>query len=168
MEKLTCNSLRKADAGKKIALDGWVHTIRDHGDTFFIDLRDREGITQLVAKRENVPEEVFDKLNAVTRESVIQVEGNVKERPPGTENEDLDTGEIEIEVNNIKILNMCQQLPYHWKDYDKASPEVRLKYRYIDLRAPNLYKNMRIRSQVTTETYKFLQEKGFIHVETPM
>lgn len=166
MKKMSCGALRASDAGKTVELMGWVHTIRDHKDTFFIDLRDWEGITQIVTHKSKLKQETIEKLNKITRESSVKIIGLVKKRPAGTENKDLPTGEIEIEIKDVDILNICQPLPYHFKDETTALP-IKLKYRYIDLRNPSTQKNLIMRSKITSDVRKYFEELGFIEVETP-
>ncbi|MFX1276161.1 MAG: aspartate--tRNA ligase [Promethearchaeota archaeon] len=168
MKDHSCGILRSSDEGKKVTIAGWVHAIRDHGNTFFIDLRDWKGLVQVVTKREELNEELNNRIQAINRESVIQVTGIVKKRPEGTENKKLPTGEIEVEIESLKILNSAEPLPYHFKDKKKASLPVRLKYRYIDLRHPKLQENIKTRAKITSETRIFLDSQGFIEVETPM
>ncbi|MHA1339506.1 MAG: aspartate--tRNA ligase [Promethearchaeota archaeon] len=168
MKKISCGQLRASDAGKIVELMGWVHTIRDHKDTFFIDLRDWEGITQIVTHKSKLKKEIIEILDKVTKESVLKIIGLVKKRPKGTENKKLKTGDIEIEIKDLEVLNYCQVLPYHFKDSDKTVVPFRLKYRYIDLRNPSLQKNLLIRGRVTTEIRKYFDENGFYEIETPM
>ena len=169
MKEYSCGELTASDIGKKVKLAGWVHTIRDHGNIIFVDLRDWKGITQVVVKKDDVGDEKYDELGRLPRESVIEIEGKVTERPKGTENEDLKTGEIEVSNCDFKILTKCAQtLPFHWADVTEPTKEsLRLKYRYIDLRSPRYQRNMRLRSKWLKETYDYLHEQGFLHIETP-
>ncbi len=169
MKEYSCGELTASDIGKKVKLAGWVHTIRDHGNIIFVDLRDWKGITQVVVKKDDVGDEKYDELGRLPRESVIEIEGKVTERPKGTENEDLKTGEIEVSNCDFKILTKCAQtLPFHWADVTEPTKEsLRLKYRYIDLRSPRYQRNMRLRSKWLKETYDYLDEQGFLHIETP-
>ncbi len=168
MKEYSCGSLRSSEVGKKVTVSGWVHAIRDHGNTYFIDLRDWEGIIQIVTKRAEINEELNKRIKAINRESVIEVRGIVRNRPEGTENKKLPTGEVEVEIESLRILNLSQPLPYHFKDHEKASIPVRLKYRYIDLRHPKLQYNIKTRARITSETRKFLDSQGFFEIETPM
>ena len=168
MKEYPCGLLRSSDEGKRLSVSGWVHAIRDHGNTYFIDLRDWEGLIQIVTKREEFNEELNERIRKINRESVIEVTGTVRRRPKGTENKKLPTGEVEVEIEELKILNSAQQLPYHFKDMRKASIPIRLKYRYIDLRHPKLQENIKKRARITSETRKFLDSQGFFEIETPM
>ncbi len=166
MKDIACGLIRSSDIGKKITIAGWVDAIRDHGNTFFIDLRDTTGKVQVVTKREEINEGLNQIIKAINKESVLQVIGNVRPRPEGTNNKKLATGEIEVEIDELTILNSAQPLPYHFKD--KAKQSVRLKYRYIDLRHPKLQDNIKKRAKVTSETRKYLDSQGFFEIETPM
>ncbi|MFX1237159.1 MAG: aspartate--tRNA ligase [Promethearchaeota archaeon] len=168
MKEISCGALRKSDVGKKITIAGWCHAIRDHKSTLFIDLRDWEGITQVVTKRDEINEQLNKKIKALNRESVIEVNGFVRNRPEGTENKNLPTGDIEVEIETLEILNTAQPLPYHFKDKKKASLPVRLKYRYIDLRHPKLQENLKTRARITSETRKYMDKNGFYEIETPL
>ncbi|MBN1803030.1 MAG: aspartate--tRNA ligase [Candidatus Lokiarchaeota archaeon] len=168
MKQISCGALRKSDVGKKVTVAGWCHAIREHKTTYFIDLRDWEGITQVVTKRDEINEELNEKIKALNRESVIEVGGFVRNRPEGTENKDLATGDIEVEIETLEILNTAEPLPYHFKDKDKAKHKVRLQYRYIDLRHPKLQENIKTRAKITSETRKYFDNLGFFEIETPL
>jgi len=168
MKDIGCGLIRSSDIGKKLKIAGWVDAIRDHGDTFFIDLRDTEGKVQVVTKRSEIDQELNQRIKLINRESVIQVIGTVRARPKGTENKKLASGEVEVEIEELNILNSAEPLPYHFKDKNKASQSVRLKYRYIDLRHEKLQKNIKTRARITSETRKYLDGLNFIEVETPM
>ncbi len=168
MKEYSCGSLRGSDEGKRLTVSGWVHAIRDHGNTYFIDLRDWEGLIQIVTKRDEINEDLNERIRAINRESVIEITGMVKKRPEGTENKKMPTGEVEVEIEELKILNSAQPLPYHFKDMHKASIPIRLKYRYLDLRHPKLQENIKTRARITSETRKFLDSQGFFEIETPM
>src|ERR1700736_5539786 len=138
-----CNSLRKIDIGKQVTLAGWVHVSRDHGGVIFIDLRDREGLTQVVFR----PEEnaaVAKQAHTLRSEDVIQVVGRVAARVPGTENSKLATGDIEVVPNELNILNRADDLPFQL-DTEIHNEDLRLTYRYFDLRRPRLSRNLRLR-----------------------
>jgi len=168
MKDIACGLLRSSDIGKKLKIAGWVDAIRDHGNTFFIDLRDTEGKVQVVTKRSEINEELNKRIKEINRESVIQVIGTIRARPEGTANKKLPTGEVEVEIEELNILNTARPLPYHFKDKNKATIPVRLKYRYIDLRHPKLQKNIKTRAKITSETRKYLDSLKFIEIETPM
>src|SRR5438552_17385168 len=135
-----CNSLRKADIGKQVTLAGWVHVSRDHGGVIFIDLRDREGLTQVVFRPEENAE-VAKRAHSLHSEDVIEVSGPVAPRLPGTENPKLATGEVEVIPNRLRILNRAEALPFQL-DTELHNDALRLSYRYYDLRRPTLARNM--------------------------
>jgi len=169
MKKRTdCGCLRVSDVSKEVILQGWAHSIRDHGSTIFIDIRDHYGITQLVAELSKFNEQEQKEIKSLSRESVIEIKGIVKKRPEGATNENLATGEIEVEVKTIRILNACETLPYNWQDYQTSEIFSRLRYRYIDLRNPRFQKNIETRSRIASEIRKYLEELGFLEIETPM
>src|SRR4051812_4086030 len=149
-----CNSLRKIDIGKTVTLAGWVNVTRDHGGVIFIDLRDREGLTQVVFR----PEEnaaLAKQSHALRGEDVIQVIGRVAPRLPGTENPKLPTGDIEVLPSEMSILNKAHDLPFPI-DAEIHNEDLRLTYRYYDLRRPHLAKNLRMRHVVTKTTRDYL------------
>jgi aspartyl-tRNA synthetase len=161
-----CNSLRKSDIGKDATLAGWVHVSRDHGGVIFIDLRDREGLTQVVFR----PEEnatLAKEAHGLRSEDVIQVSGKVAPRVPGTENPKLATGDIELIPNELKILNRADDLPFPI-DAEIHNEDLRLTYRYYDLRRPELSHNLRIRHRAAKATRDFLDSQGYLEIETPI
>ena len=161
-----CNSLRKIDIGKEVALAGWVHVSRDHGGVIFIDLRDREGLTQVVFRpEENV--EVAKQAHTLRSEDVIQVTGPVAARVSGTENPKLPTGDIEVVPHELRILNRADDLPFPL-DAEISNEDLRLTYRYFDLRRPRLARNLQTRHKVSKATRDYLDGQGFIEVETPI
>ena len=157
----TNGELRKENIGEKVTLVGWVAKKRNFGNLVFIDLRDRYGITQLVFGNE-----FSDKLSAVKNEYVIQVDGKVVERQ--SKNPNLATGDIEIEVSNLKVISESKLTPFIIADETDALEDTRLKYRYLDLRRPVIQKELMVRHKVYMETRNFLDEQGFIEVETPI
>jgi aspartyl-tRNA synthetase len=161
-----CNALRAANIGEQVSLAGWVHTRRDHGGVIFIDLRDREGLTQVVFRPEENAE-VAKAAHHLKDEDVIQVEGRVAPRLPGTENPKLATGEIEVLPARLTILNHAEVLPFPL-DAEVSNEDLRLTYRYFDLRRPRLSRNLRIRHRVAQATRDYLDDEGFIEVETPI
>ena len=161
-----CNSLRKADIDKEVTLAGWVNVARDHGGVIFIDLRDREGLTQVVFRPEENPE-VAKRAHALRSEDVIRVTGRVAPRVTGTENPKLATGEIEVLPNELQMLNRAHDLPFSI-DADIHNEDLRLTYRYYDLRRPRLARNLRTRHLVAKATRDYLSSQGFIEVETPI
>jgi len=138
-----CNSLRKSDIGKDATLAGWVHVSRDHGGVIFVDLRDREGITQVVFRPEENAQ-LAKEAHGLRSEDVIQVSGKVASRVPGTENSKLATGEIELIPSQLRILNRADDLPFPI-DAEIHNEDLRLTYRYYDLRRPELSRNLRLR-----------------------
>ncbi len=168
MKNLTCGQLRAKDAGKKVALTGWINSIRDQKDFYFIDLRDWDGITQVIGKKESLPEEVIKKLEKLSLECVVTIHGTVNKRPSGKSNERLKTQDIELELEDVDILNLSETLPYLWKDQNNTEISHRLKYRYIDLRSPKLQFNIRTRAKIVSEIRKYLEDKNFVDIETPI
>ena len=161
-----CNSLRKGDIGKEVTLAGWVHVSRDHGGVIFIDLRDREGLTQVVFRpEENAP--LAKQAHGLRSEDVIQVTGKVAARVPGTENPKLATGDIELIPNQLLILNRADDLPFPI-DADIHNEDLRLTYRYYDLRRPELSRNLRIRHRAAKATRDYLDSQGYLEIETPI
>jgi aspartyl-tRNA synthetase len=161
-----CNSLRKADIGKQITLAGWVHVSRDHGGVIFIDLRDREGLTQVVFRPEENAE-VAKQAHSLRSEDVIEVSGRVAARVPGTENPKLATGDVEVVPSRLKILNRADELPFQL-DAEIHNEDLRLTYRYYDLRRPRLARNLQLRHRVAKATRDYLDSQGFIEIETPI
>src|SRR6266550_3295796 len=161
-----CNSLRKTDIGKDATLAGWVHVSRDHGGVIFIDLRDREGITQVVFRPEENAQ-LAKEAHGLRSEDVIQVSGKVAARVPGTENSKLATGDIELIPNQLRILNRADDLPFPI-DAEIHNEDLRLTYRYYDLRRPELSRNLRIRHRAAKATRDFLDSQGYLEIETPI
>jgi aspartyl-tRNA synthetase len=161
-----CNSLRKTDIGKQIMLAGWVNVSRDHGGVIFIDLRDREGLTQVVFRPEENAE-LAKQSHSLRSEDVIQVAGRVAARVPGTENSKLATGDIEVVPSELKILNRADDLPFQL-DTETHNEDLRLTYRYLDLRRPHLSRNLRLRHKAAKATRDYLDSQGFVEVETPI
>src|SRR5467141_2173924 len=161
-----CNSLRKSDIGKDATLAGWVHVSRDHGGVIFVDLRDREGITQVVFRPEENAQ-LAKEAHGLRSEDVIQVSGKVAARVPGTENSKLATGEIELIPNQLRILNRADDLPFAI-DAEIHNEDLRLTYRYYDLRRPELSRNLRVRHRAAKATRDYLDSQGYIEIETPI
>ena len=161
-----CNSLRKIDIGKQVTLAGWVNVSRDHGGVIFIDLRDREGLTQVVFRPEENAE-VAKEAHRLHSEDVIQVTGKVAPRVPGTENPKLATGDIEVIPNRLRILNRADTLPFPI-DAEIHNEDLRMTYRYYDLRRPQLSRNLRVRHRVAKATRDYLDAQGYVEIETPI
>jgi aspartyl-tRNA synthetase len=166
-----CNELRLSHSGQTVTLSGWVHSRRDLGGLIFIDIRDREGRTQTVFDPSDLPKDIFDRAASLRSECVISVTGKVRKRPEGTNNAKIPTGEVEVAVTALEVLNMADVLPFPVDDPEVASKvneELRLKYRYLDLRRPEMARNMRLRSKVATAARVYFDEQGFLEVETPI
>src|SRR6059058_1998653 len=161
-----CNSLRKTDIGKQVTLAGWVHVSRGHGGVIFIDLRDREGLTQVVFRPEEYAE-VASEARSLGSEDVIEVSGRIAARVPGTENPKLATGDIEVIPNRLEILNRAEALPFPI-DAEIHNEDLRMTYRYYDLRRPQLARNLRLRHRVAKATRDYLDSQGYVEVETPI
>jgi aspartyl-tRNA synthetase len=161
-----CNSLRQSDIGRQVTLAGWVNVTRDHGGVIFIDLRDREGLTQVVFRPEENAE-LAEQAHTLRGEDVIQVSGLVAARLPGTENPNLATGDIEIIPSELRILNRADTLPFPI-DAEPQNEDLRMTHRYLDLRRPRLSRNLRIRHRVAKATRDYLDSQGFVEVETPI
>jgi len=161
-----CNSLRKSDIGKQVTLAGWVNVTRDHGGVIFIDLRDREGLTQIVFRPEENAE-LAKEAHTLGSEDVIEVSGRVAARLPGTENPNLATGDIELIPNRLRILNRADTLPFPF-DAEPQNEDLRMTHRYFDLRRLRLARNLRLRHRVAKATRDYLDSQGFVEVETPI
>ena len=161
-----CNELKESHIGETVSLIGWVNSARDHGGVIFIDLRDREGLTQCVFR----PEEdavVAELSHTLREEDVVRVTGKVTRRLEGAENEKMATGTIEIVASKLEIVNKADVLPFQL-DKELSNEDIRMKYRYLDLRRPRMAKNIRQRSKITSAARRFLDESGFFEIETPI
>ena len=168
----TCGGLRKADEGKKVILNGWVHRKRDHGGISFINLRDRYGITQTVVDPElfpggAIPGELAAIITELRNEFCLAVEGKVRRRPDSMVNPAMPTGEIEVAAEKIVILSRCDTLPFQIDEESGAREELRLKYRYLDLRSAAMQKRIKLRSDVTFAIREYMTGQGFYEIETP-
>lgn len=165
-----CNELRKSHIGNTVTLVGWVNSNRDHAGVIFTDLRDREGVTQIVFKSDEHPE-VAEMSHKLRQEDVIQIVGVVSERPEfngqTTVNPNIDTGEVEVVVCELRVLNKADVLPFQL-DKELSNEDLRMKYRYLDLRRPRLRENLRLRHRVTKAVRDHLDKSGFVEVETPV
>jgi aspartyl-tRNA synthetase len=161
-----CDSLRKTDIAREVTLAGWVNVTRDHGGVIFIDLRDREGLTQVVFRPEENAE-LAKQAHTLRGEDVIQVSGKVAARLPGTENPNLATGDIEIIPNELRILSRADPLPFPL-DAEPQNEDLRMAHRYLDLRRPRLARNLRVRHRAAKATRDYLDSQGFVEVETPI
>ncbi len=163
----TCNALNHSKVDQKVTLVGWVDTLRDHGGIIFVDLRDREGLTQLVFDPND--KEISEAVYRVKPESVIEVSGTVKARAASEINSKLATGEIEVAVESLFIHNISDTPPFPMEDEkaQKVNEDLRLQYRYLDLRRPSMYNNLRVRSKAAKATRDYLDEQAFLEIETP-
>ncbi|MCB1208051.1 MAG: aspartate--tRNA ligase [Verrucomicrobiales bacterium] len=161
-----CDQLRKEHIGQTVTLSGWVNSARDHGGVIFIDLRDREGLTQVVFRPEENAE-IAAKSHELRDEDVLQVTGVVSARLAGTENSKLATGDIEIVATEFKVLNKADVLPFQL-DRELSNEDLRMRHRYLDLRRPRMTRNIRLRHRITSAARRFLDEAGFTEVETPI
>jgi aspartyl-tRNA synthetase len=160
-----CGELNESFIGKRVTLCGWAHSRRDHGGVIFIDLRDREGVAQTVFDPSK--KEPFATAESVRTEFVLRIQGSVRARPAGTENPHLHTGKVEVVADSIEILNRAEALPFQL-DEDDLSESVRLTYRYLDLRRDFMQKNLRLRHKITQILRRFLEDRQFVEIETPM
>ncbi len=163
---LHCNAIRAEHIGQNVTLAGWVNSARDHGGVIFVDLRDREGLTQVVFRPEENAE-VAAQSHDLREEDVIQVTGRVEKRLTGTENVKLDTGAVEVVVSSFTLLNKADVLPFQL-DRELSNEDMRMKYRYLDLRRERMNKNIRQRHKITNAARNYLDAQGFIEVETPI
>lgn len=162
-----CGDLRKKDVGREVTLMGWVQRRRDLGGLIFVELRDRQGIVQVVFNPEISPE-AHEKVQNVRSEFVVGVKGRVVQRPEGTFNPKLTTGEIEVLAQELKILNPSRTPPFPIEDEEEVAENTRLKYRYLDLRRPKLQRNLILRHRMAKEVRNFFDQHGFLEIETPM
>jgi aspartyl-tRNA synthetase len=162
-----CGELRKEDIGKEVCMMGWVHRRRDHGGLIFIDLRDRTGIGQLALDPDRDPE-AHAKAEAVRNEFVVAAIGKVSPRPEGTVNQKMATGEVEVEISEIRILNPAKTPPFMLDEFTEVAENLRLKYRYLDLRREGIQQNLIMRHKVTQTVRNYLTENDFLEIETPM
>lgn len=166
-KEINCGQLRSTDVGRQVSLYGWVYRRRDHGGLIFVDLRDRWGITQVVFNPSISPEAVRVARD-LKAEFVVRVDGRVERRPPGTENPNLLTGEIEVLAEWVEVLNSSKVPPFYSSDTGFIDETLRLKYRYLDLRRPRMQRNLMLRHKVIKYIRDFLDRRDFIEVETPI
>jgi len=162
----TCGALRPDDVGADVVLLGWVHRVRDLGGLLFIDVRDRAGVTQVVFDKDE--EALMAKAKRLRSEFVIGVSGRVRRRSADTVNPKLATGEVEVVVRRLTILNEAKTPPFSIADETPVAEDVRLKYRYLDLRRPRLQSNIILRHRVNSVIRRFFDEQGFLEIETPI
>jgi aspartyl-tRNA synthetase len=164
----TCGELRPEHAGKQVTLAGWVHRVRDHGGVFFVDVRDRYGLTQVVVHPDEAGPAVTDTARTLRHEFVVQVEGAVRSRPEGMVNPDMETGGIEVLAKELRVLNPAKTPPFLIEDASTAGEDLRLQYRFLDLRRPEIQTVLGLRHHATLEARRYLDSQGFWEVETPM
>ena len=160
-----CGELNSSFVGEEVELTGWVHKRRDHGGVIFLDIRDRSGIAQVVYDPD--VEESFAVADMVRNEFVLRARGRVRARPDGTINPDMKTGEVEVLGSTLEILNASATPPFQLDEYSSAGEDVRLRYRYVDLRRPEMQGRLRLRSEVTSHVRRFLESEGYWEIETP-
>src|SRR5690242_9435515 len=163
----TCGQLRKTDIPKKVKLAGWVHSYRDHGGLVFIDLRDRDGLTQLVFDADHCGADTLAAARHIRGEWVIAITGKVDARDEKLINSKLATGEIEVRVKTLEVLSQSPTPPFTPSDKETVDEERRMEYRYLDLRRPEMQETLRVRSRVTKIMRDHLQDMGFWEIETP-
>ena len=161
----TCGALRDSDIGRDVRLSGWCHRIRDHGGVLFIDLRDHYGLTQVVADPDSPAFKVAETLRA---EWVVRVDGKVRRRPGGTENPELPTGAVEVYVSEIEVLGRAAELPLPVFGDQEYPEDIRLKYRFLDLRRERLHRNIMLRGQIIDSIRRRMKEQGFFEFQTPI
>ena len=162
-----CGSLRASNAGESVTLAGWVHRRRDHGQLIFIDLRDRDGIVQVVVRPDDHPES-YDAANDVRGEYVLRISGEVVERSQATRNPNIPTGDIEVVANSVEVLNAAKTPPFSVSEDDEVNELVRMQYRYIDLRRPAMIASLELRHRLNQFIRDFMTGRGFLEVETPI
>ena len=162
-----CTEVSNANIGEKVTVMGWVQKRRNLGSLIFIDLRDRSGLLQIVFDEESVGAEGFAKAGTLRSEYVVAVEGTVQKRSAAV-NENLKTGDIEVIATDIRILSEAETPPFQIEENSQTKDEVRLKYRYLDLRRPDIQKNLMLRSKVAYLMRDFMAKEGFLEIETPM
>jgi aspartyl-tRNA synthetase len=165
MARFMCGALRAGDAGAGAELSGWVNRRRDHGGLIFVDLRDATGVTQIVFNPEHPS---FAQAEHLRNEDVLRVRGSVRRRPEGTENPRLGTGDVEVAIEELEILNRALVPPFVVNSDENVDENLRLEYRYLDLRRPRMQENLRVRHRIIKAMRDFFDERGFIEIETPM
>ncbi|MFM7737018.1 MAG: amino acid--tRNA ligase-related protein, partial [Alphaproteobacteria bacterium] len=162
-----CGKPRVEDVGRVVTAMGWVATRRDHGGIVFIDLRDRSGVLQVVFDPDDSPD-AHRRAHGLRSEWVIAVRGKIAARPAETVNPDLPTGQVELRVEELRVLGSSRALPFALDDEDQTNESVRLKHRYLDLRRPRLTHNLLSRHRATSAVRRYLDEQGFVDMETPI
>ena len=168
MHTKTCGELRKENIGEEVVLTGWVWHNRDHGGLIFVDLRDRDGYTQVVIDPDCVTPEEFAIAEHLGREYVVEIVGKVRARAEGTVNPNMATGEIEVLATSVKVLNTSVTPPFSIEDGIETDETTRMKWRYMDLRRPEMFNAIKLRHTVAQAMRSALNDRGFIEVETPI
>ena len=161
-----CYQLRLEDAGSKVSLAGWINMKRDHGNVIFVDLRDHYGVTQCVIEKTNT--KLLNLVDSLRVETVIKIDGTVIKREPDTINKSLNTGTIEIAVDNVEVLSEAKELPMPVFGENDYPEEIRLKYRFLDIRREELHKNIVLRSPIISHIRKLMSDAGFLEMQTPI
>jgi aspartyl-tRNA synthetase len=164
-KRVACGALRSADEGAPVELDGWVNRRRDHGGLIFVDLRDHTGVTQIVFDPQHAS---FAQAEHLRNEDVLHVRGMVRRRPAGTENPRLPTGDVEVAIGELEVLNRSQVPPFQVNSDDPVDENLRLEYRYLDLRRPRMQRNLRTRHRIIKAMRDFFDSRDFLEIETPM
>ena len=161
----TCGALREADIGKEVRLSGWCHRIRDHGGVLFIDLRDHYGMTQIVADPDS---KAFKLAETLRSEWVVRIDGKARKRPADTENPEMPTGQVEVYIEEIEVLGAAAELPMPVFGEQEYPEDIRLKYRFLDLRREHLHNNIMLRGQIIDSLRRRMKESGFFEFQTPI
>src|SRR5579859_4262444 len=164
---MMCGDVRAEHVGQTVLLQGWVHTVRDHGGLIFVDLRDRDGLVQVIVNPSTAAA-AFEVASGLHDEFVVEIKGTVQLRPAGSENTRILSGEIEVIAAEVTVLNACLPLPFPVAEEVEVDERLRLQFRYIDLRRPRMARNLMLRHRVTKFIRDFLSEQGFLEIETPI
>ncbi len=164
-DRVSCGALRAENAGAAVELNGWVNRRRDHGGLIFVDLRDHEGVTQIVFDPEHPS---FAQAEHLRHEDVVRVNGTVRRRPAGTENPRLATGAVEVAIGMLEVLNRSAVPPFQVNADEAVDENLRLEYRYLDLRRPRMQRNIRMRHRIVKAMRDFFDSRDFLEIETPM
>ena len=165
MRSHLCGEVKGDCEGKEVEVYGWVHRRRDHGGVIFLDVRDHSGILQVVFDPDF--KDSFEVADSVRNEYVLRATGRVRKRPAGSENPDMVTGEVEVLGSDLEVLNEAKTPPFQLDEYSEAGEDIRLRYRYLDLRRPEMQARLRMRSLITSQIRNFLEVNGYLDIETP-
>src|SRR6266851_6142633 len=164
---MMCGEVRAEHVGRTIVLQGWVHTVRDHGGLIFVDLRDRAGLVQVIVNPTSAPD-AFAQASTLHDEYVVEIHGQVQRRPAGSENPRIASGEVEVHATEVVVLNPCLPLPFPVAEEVEVDERLRLQFRYIDLRRPRMARNLMLRHKVVKYIRDFLSDQDFLEIETPI